>query len=97
MTGKQIAILDASYSLFGSSSRTSSSSSSSSSEFLSLPPIPDFKTLVIDAIRCVRMKDEHARVACIDVGVVCDSAVVGVMASALHERVLKKLREVLPR
>jgi mediator of RNA polymerase II transcription subunit 14 len=97
MAGKQIAILDASYSLFGTSSPTASSSSLSSPELLSLLPIPDFKTLLIDAIKSVRMKDEHARVACIDFGVVCDSAVVSVMARALHERVLKKLREVMPR
>jgi len=96
MAGKQIAILDASHSLFGTSSPTTSSPSSSP-ELLSLLPIPDFKTLLIDAIKSVRMKDEHARVACIDFGVVCDSAVVSVMARALHERVLKKLREVMPR
>ncbi|KAG2126062.1 mediator complex subunit MED14-domain-containing protein [Suillus clintonianus] len=94
MTGQRVAILDASYSLFGSSSPTSSSStSSSSSELLSLLPIPDFKTLVIDAIQYVRMKDEHARVACIDAGVVCDSSVLKGVARALHERVLKKLRD----
>ncbi|OAX41796.1 MED14-domain-containing protein [Rhizopogon vinicolor AM-OR11-026] len=96
MTGKRIAILDASHSPFGTSSSTSSSSLSSP-ELLSLLPIPDFKILVNDAIKSVRMKDEHARVARIDVGVVCDSAVVSVMARALHERVLKKLREVIPR
>jgi len=95
MTGKRIAILDASHSPFGTSSSTSSSSLSSP-ELLSLLPIPDFKILVNDAIKSVRMKDEHARVARIDVGVVCDSAVVSVMARALHERVLKKLREVKP-
>lgn len=95
MAGKQIAILDASHSLFGAGSPATSSSSLSSPELLSLLPIPDFKTLLIDAIKSVRMKDEHARVACIDFGVVCDSAVVSVMTRALHERVLKKLREVM--
>jgi mediator of RNA polymerase II transcription subunit 14 len=93
MTGKRVAILDASHSLFGAGS-TSSSSSSSSPELPSLLPIPDFKTLVVDAIKSVHIKDEYARVACIDVGVICDSAVVSAMARALHERVLKKLREV---
>ena len=94
MTGKRVAILDASHTLFGTSSTTSSSSSSSSSpELFSLLPIPDFKTLVIDTIRSVRMRDEHARVACIDVGMVCDSAVLNLVAKALHERVLKKLRD----
>ncbi|KAG1750599.1 mediator complex subunit MED14-domain-containing protein [Suillus paluster] len=93
MTGQRIAILDASYSLFGTSSPDASASSSSpSSELLSLLPIPDFKTLVLDAIKSVRVNDEHARAACIDVGVVCDSSVLSAVARALHERVLKKLR-----
>lgn len=90
MTGQQIAILDASYSLFGSSS---SSISSPSSELLSLLPIPEFKTLVTDAIKSVRIKDQHAKVAYIDAGVVCDSSFVSGVARALHERVLKKLRD----
>lgn len=90
MTGQRIAILDASYSLFGSSS---SSTSSPSSELLSLLPIPEFKTLVTDAIKYVRIKDEHAKVAYIDAGVVCDSSFVSGVARALHERVLKKLRD----
>ncbi|KAG1744781.1 mediator complex subunit MED14-domain-containing protein [Suillus lakei] len=94
MTGQRVAILDASYSLFGSSSPTSSSSTSSpSSELLSLLPIPDFKTLVIDALKSVRIKDEHARVSCIDAGMVCDSSAVSGVARALHERVLRKLRD----
>ncbi|KAG1871755.1 mediator complex subunit MED14-domain-containing protein [Suillus subalutaceus] len=89
MTEQRIAILDASYSLFGSSS----SISSPSPELFTLLPIPDFKTLVIDAIKSVRIKDEHARVAYIDAGVVCDSSFVSGVARALHERVLKKLRD----
>ncbi|KAG2354230.1 mediator complex subunit MED14-domain-containing protein [Suillus spraguei] len=90
MTGQRIAILDASHTLFGSSF---SSTPSPSSELLSLLPIPDFKTLVIDALKFVRIKDEHARVAYIDAGVVCDSSFVSGVARALHERVLKKLQD----
>jgi len=95
MTGERVAVLDASSTLFGGGSTSSSSLPSSSSPALPiLLPIPDFKTLVVDAIKSVHMKDEHARVACIDIGVICDSPVVNVMARALHERVLKKLSEV---
>lgn len=90
MTGQRIAILDSSRSLFGSSS---SPTSSTSSDLHSLLPIPDFEALVIDAIKSVRIKDEHARVAYIDAGVICDSSFVSGIARALHERVLKKLRD----
>lgn len=90
MTGQRIAILDPSHSLFGSSSSTTSSTSS---DLHSLLPIPDFEALVIDAIKSVRIKDEHARVAYINAGVVCDSSFVSGVARALHERVLKKLRD----
>lgn len=89
MTEQRIAILDSSHSLFGSSS----SPTSSSSDLHSLLPIPDFEALVIDAIKSVRIKDEHVRVACIDAGVICDSSFVSGVARALHERVLKKLQD----
>jgi len=92
MAGERVAVLDASSTLFGGGS--TSSSSSSSPALSTLLPIPDFKTLVVDAIKSVHMKDEYARVACIDIGVICDSSVVNVMARALHERVLKRLSEV---
>jgi mediator of RNA polymerase II transcription subunit 14 len=90
MTGQRIAILDPSHSLFGPSP---SSTSSASFDLHDLLPIPDFKALVIDAIKSVRIKDEHARVAYIDAGVICDSSFVSGVARALHERVLKKLRD----
>lgn len=90
MTEQRIAILDSSHSLFGSSS---SPTSSTSSDLHSLLPIPDFEALVIDAIKSVRIKDEHVRVACIDAGVICDSSFVSGVARALHERVLKKLQD----
>ncbi|KAG1762429.1 mediator complex subunit MED14-domain-containing protein [Suillus occidentalis] len=67
MTEQRIAILDSSHSLFGSSC---SPTSSTSSDLHSLVPIPDFEALVIDAIKSVRLKDEHVRVACIDAGVI---------------------------
>ena len=106
MTGKRIAILDASYSLFPgnvvSPSQPESGSaadthSSSDLERIGLESIPDFRTLVLDAVRATRPRTPESglggrRIAAIDVGVVCESSTVGPVIRALHERVLKKLR-----
>lgn len=110
MTAKRIAILDASYSLFQgndvlSSQPNAGSGPDSSShthanaelERIGLEPIPDFRALVLDAVRATRPRMSEngfggRRIALIDVGVVCESATIGPVIRALHERVSKKLR-----
>ncbi|KAH0826875.1 mediator complex subunit MED14-domain-containing protein [Lanmaoa asiatica] len=110
MTGKRIAILDASYSLFqgnvvppsqpdsGSGPDTHSHThSNSDAEKIGLEPIPDFHTLVLDAVRATRPRTSESghggrRIAPIDVGVVCEGGTIGPIIRALHERVLKKLK-----
>lgn len=110
MTGKRIAILDGSYSLFqgnvippsqldsGSGSDSYSHTHSNSDlDRIGLEPIPDFRTLVLDAVRATRPRSPQSgaggrRIAPIDVGVVCEGGTIGPVIRALHERVLKKLR-----
>lgn len=109
MTGKRIAILDASYSLFqgdvvptpqsdsGSGPDSYHTHSNSDQDRIGLEPIPDFRALVLDAVRAVRPRSPESgaggrRIAPIDVGVVCEGGTIGSVVRALHERVLKKLR-----
>ncbi|KAI9567227.1 mediator complex subunit MED14-domain-containing protein [Boletus coccyginus] len=102
MTGKRIAILDASYSLFqGTPSQPDSGSgldsySNSDLDRIGLEPIPDFRTLVLEAVLATRPRIPEGgvggrRIAPIDVGVVCEGGTIGPVIRALHERVLKKL------
>ncbi|KAG6333415.1 hypothetical protein ID866_5677 [Astraeus odoratus] len=91
MTNKRIAILDASHSLFQGSSSAPDQDDAGS---LGFQPIPDFHTLVMEAVRAARPPGAANRglVAAVDVGVVCEGCAVGGVLRALHERVLKKLR-----
>ncbi|KAL4077046.1 mediator complex subunit MED14-domain-containing protein [Scleroderma yunnanense] len=90
MTNKRIAILDASHSLF----RGSSDVPQAETESLGFQPIPDFRTLIIEALRAARPPGTANKglVAAIDVGAVCEGSAVGPVLKALHGRVLKKLR-----
>ncbi|KIJ59729.1 hypothetical protein HYDPIDRAFT_118235 [Hydnomerulius pinastri MD-312] len=90
MTGKRIAIMDASHSLF----QGSPTPPQADSEQLGLQPIPDFRALVLDAVRAARPLGgaSKGRIATVDVGVVCEGSAVGPVMRALHERVLKKLK-----
>ncbi|KAF8552437.1 MED14-domain-containing protein [Imleria badia] len=99
MTGKRIAILDASYSLFQGNhgAPESGSGPDGDMERMGLEPIPDFRALVLDAVRATRPRTPDSgvggrRIAPIDVGVVCEAGTIGPVVRALHERVLKKLR-----
>lgn len=91
MTNKRIAILDASHSLFQSSSHPLPESDTKPFDLL---PIPDFRALVVDAVRAALPPGSvnKGRVAVIDVGVVCEGCTVGGVLRALHVRVLRKLK-----
>lgn len=95
MTGKRIAILDASYALFQGD--RGMLESDGDVPRIGLEPIPDFRALVLDAVRATRPRTSESgvggrRIAPIDVGVVCEGGAIGPVVRALHERVLKKLR-----
>ncbi|KIJ05674.1 hypothetical protein PAXINDRAFT_21088 [Paxillus involutus ATCC 200175] len=97
LTGKRIAILDASHSLFQGAA--AAPLSQDDSDGFGFQPIPDFKAMVLDAVRSTRplssgagMSTSRGKIAPIDVGVVCEGSAVGPVMKALHERVLKKLK-----
>ncbi|KAF9220121.1 MED14-domain-containing protein [Gyrodon lividus] len=99
MTGKRIAILDASHSLFHDPASPTSPSSQNDSDVFGLQPIPDFRAMILDAVRSTRpgpsstgVSTSRGKIAPIDVGVVCEGSAVGPVIRALHERVLKKLK-----
>ncbi|KAI6045803.1 mediator complex subunit MED14-domain-containing protein [Pisolithus marmoratus] len=92
MTDKRVVVLDASCSLF---QRSSGPRTEEDTESLAFQPIPDFRNLVTEAVRSARPPGvvNKERVAVIDIGVVCEGGSVGPVLRALHERVLKKLKE----
>ncbi|KAI6103423.1 mediator complex subunit MED14-domain-containing protein [Pisolithus sp. B1] len=92
MTDKRIVILDASRSLF---QRSPGPQIEGVMESLAFQPIPDFRDLITEAVRVARPPGiaNKERVAVIDIGVVCEGESVGPVLRALHERVLKKLKE----
>lgn len=92
MTNKRIVILDASRSLF---QQSLAPQTEEVTELLTFQPIPDFRDLVTEAVRAARPPGaaNKERVAMIDIGVVCEGGSVGPVLRALHERVLKKLKE----
>ncbi|KAI6128239.1 mediator complex subunit MED14-domain-containing protein [Pisolithus croceorrhizus] len=92
MTDKHIVILDASRPLF---QRSPGPQTEGVMESLAFQPIPDFRDLITEAVRVARPPGtaNKERVAVIDIGVVCEGESVGPVLRALHERVLKKLKE----
>ncbi|KAH7889201.1 mediator complex subunit MED14-domain-containing protein [Phlebopus sp. FC_14] len=107
LTGKRIAILDASYSVF----QGAAPAATTEAGLLGLEPIPDFRALVLEAVRAVRpprppgpvpvpvpvaggagVDGGGGKIAAIDVGVVCEGKDAGPVIRALHEKVLRKLR-----
>ncbi|KIK79206.1 hypothetical protein PAXRUDRAFT_161917 [Paxillus rubicundulus Ve08.2h10] len=97
LTGKRIAILDASHSLFQGAA--AAPSSQDDADGFGFQPIPDFRAMILDAVRSTRplsseteVSTSGGKVAPIDVGVVCEGSAVGPVIKTLHERVLKKLK-----
>lgn len=105
MSGARIIILDGSHSLFLADGQAPLSNSpqklpsvfhakkSRGSESGSLlQPIPDFAMMVVDAVKDVTSKGTHGQIAPIDMGVICDGSVVKVVARAIHERILRRIK-----
>ncbi|KAF4567770.1 mediator complex subunit [Pleurotus pulmonarius] len=87
MHGRKVVILDGSHSLF---SKTASEDDASS---LGLRPLPKLREAIAAAVKEVRATAVQGRIAPIDVGVVCDCAVVRPLAKALHAQILLRLNE----
>lgn len=93
MAGARVCILDASNTLFPVDDRPALHMSPPVESELLLRPIPDFGALVTDACRAVAGTVGRTQVAPVNVGVVCDGTAVRTVARALHERVLRRLRD----
>lgn len=101
MAGARVVILDGSHSLFDDSAdghtlrRLSGPSKAFASRdrepIAALQPIPDFRTLVQDAIKGAVARGVAGQFAPIDIGVICDVSAVRVVGRLLYERVLEKL------
>ncbi|KAH7915167.1 mediator complex subunit MED14-domain-containing protein [Hygrophoropsis aurantiaca] len=88
MTGQRIAIVDGVHSLF-----RKDESAAASPDVFGLQPIPGFSSLVNDTVTSVRTtKPNFGGIAPIDVGIVCDKRMVTVVARALHESILRRLK-----
>lgn len=93
MSQARVAILDASNTLFPVERSSGHSSSSIQDSELVLQPIPDFRTIVVDACKEVSGTISRTKTAPIDVGVICEASAVRAVARALHERVSRRLKE----
>ncbi|KAH9924917.1 MED14-domain-containing protein [Fomitopsis serialis] len=109
MTGGRVVILDASHSLFSAedspprnrlpaSGRNPSNASAPppsdpSDSHLLLQAIPDFRRIAMEVVKDAASRGCTARVAPIDIGIICDSAAVKFVARTLHDRVLQRLKQ----
>ncbi|KAJ7594646.1 mediator complex subunit MED14-domain-containing protein [Mycena floridula] len=84
MSDERVAILDASHSLFSSSSPTTGP--------LTLQPIPRFEDIILTAVADSGAKSRS--IASIDVGLICDGENVGGLAWAIHKLVVARLADV---
>ncbi|KAF9497312.1 MED14-domain-containing protein [Pleurotus eryngii] len=88
MHDQKVVILDGSHSLFSKSSSDDDTSS------LGLKPLPKLREAIAAAMKEVRATAVRGRIAPINVGVVCDCAVVRPLAKALHAQILLQLNEL---
>ncbi|KAG6862349.1 hypothetical protein C0995_016047 [Termitomyces sp. Mi166 len=92
MTGQRVAILDASFSVFdpaGSRSHTEAGVG----DMLGLKPIPNFKSIVTDAVRDAISSGsiQPGKVAMIDVGVICHTVSVCELGRRIHQRLVSHI------
>jgi len=99
MSEERIAILDASHSLFGSSSSSTTDTSTTDSaakNSLVLQPIPHFREVVAKAVKDARSSSSSkfgsSKIAVIEVGVICDAGGVRAISKALHSQILERLK-----
>ncbi|KAL6308200.1 MED14-domain-containing protein [Sparassis latifolia] len=104
MTGARVVILDSSHSLYlaqrghlGTSGEMPPNVSLAGSAVgrdsnLLLRAIPNFQSVVNEAVQEAVAKGVVGQVAPIDIGVICSASAVGVVGRALYERVLQQLR-----
>lgn len=96
MSNQRVVILDGSHSLFetkSSDATTALTIPEPVNDGLGLQPIHHFKDIVSDAVKEVMSSSDKllGKIAVIDVGIVCEGAVVSVLARELHRRVLAQL------
>ena len=89
MSDQRVAILDASHSLFDVQTRKGLVEV----DQLVLQPIPQFRDIVSDAARTGLDAENFkmGKMAVIDVGVICDTTGVRMLARLIHAQVLQKL------
>ncbi|RPD78468.1 MED14-domain-containing protein [Lentinus tigrinus ALCF2SS1-7] len=103
MTGARVVILDGSHTLFddvaegrGVARRPPgrpAGSPPSLANSVALQPIPEFRTLVAEAIRAAVAHGVRGQFAPIDIGVICDVAAVRIVGRMLHQKVVEKLAQ----
>ncbi|RDX48026.1 MED14-domain-containing protein [Lentinus brumalis] len=104
MTGARVVILDAAHTLFddGADGRgvrrpgKPSLSLTALSNSVALRPIPEFGTLVAEAIQAAVAHGVRGQFAPIGIGVICDVAAVRVVGRMLHQKVVEKLGQTRP-
>ncbi|KAF5386160.1 hypothetical protein D9615_002363 [Tricholomella constricta] len=91
MSGRRVAILDGSYSLFDPAASTTPSTSSDTDDTLGLRPIPQFTEIVTGVVRDMVSSErvQAGKIAVVDVGVICDTATVRDLGRAIHAKVLE--------
>lgn len=92
MSGQRVAILDASHSLFETKRQGGTAPETVENEVM-LRPIPHFKEIVLDAVKQVMLAEnvQSHNIAAIDVGVVCDTDLVGALGRIIHTKVVEQL------
>ena len=63
---------------------------------VALQPIPEFRTLIAEAIKAAVAAGVRGQFAPIDIGVICDVAAVRVVGRMLYQRVFEKLAQTRP-
>ncbi len=103
MTGARVVILDGSHTLFeeGADGRLVRRPATAKPPApprdhtsVALQPIPDFRTLVAEAIKAAVAHGVRGQFAPIDIGVICDVSAVRVVGRMLHQQVLRKLTQL---
>jgi hypothetical protein len=92
MTNERVAVLDASQSIFDVPARDAAGPNQIDG---ALQPIPDFSAAVAEVVR-ESMKSgaiKPRQTALVDVGFVCDAAVVQPLALAIHKKVLILIKQ----